>query len=98
MRSDPATHGYEQSLFLLGDDECLHIDHSVRLVEGDQVAIFWGDTLAAVGRLARTPVPHRRYVVDVLDGGKVRRRREFGPHDEEVSIYRVVGRGRVVPI
>ena len=97
MQSEPSRHGYDESLVLLGD-EALHIDHTAPLEEGCMVAVFWEDRLAMYGHLARRPVPHRRFAVDVIDGGKVRRRRQFGPHDKEVTICRVMGRGRVVPI
>lgn len=97
MRSNPTSHGSEQ-LVPFENGEFLRIDRAARLEEGDAVAVFWEDRLAMVGRLGRRPVPHRRYVVDVNEGGKVRRHRQFGPHDEAVSIYRVVGRLRVVPI
>jgi hypothetical protein len=98
MHSEPSPLGYGESLVILGD-ECLRIDHSARLEQGCTVAVFWDGSLVMVGRLARRPVPHRHFVIELSDAnGKVRRSRQLGPRDEEVKAYRVVGRGRVVPI
>ena len=98
MRSEPSPHGYGESLVILGA-KALRIDHSARLEEGCTVALFWDGQLVQVGRLVRRPVPHRRFVIEVTEAnGKVRRSRQFGPHDKDIVVYRVVGQGRVVPI
>ena len=98
MHAEPSPHGYGESLVILGD-RALRIDHSARLEKGCTVALFWDDQLVQVGRLVRRPVPHRRFVIEVsVANGKVRRCRQFGPHDKDVRAYRVVGEGRVVPI
>jgi hypothetical protein len=89
-----------QALVPFGEgDECLRLDCAAPLEKGCVVALIWGGRLAQVGWLVREPVPHRRFVIKVSDEkGRVRCSKMFGPKDKNVTICRVIGRGRVTPI